>query len=140
MLSQMLKQISRQRVTVVALVLGSLMGYASIAQSGDRDGVRSSISPNAGDSCVRETSWMRRNHMELLQHDRDRTLRQGIRSVDGSIKGCVECHVQQDDHGNTVAINAENQFCSSCHAFTSVSIDCFECHATTPDSVKRAAK
>ncbi|MBC8520331.1 MAG: Hdr-like menaquinol oxidoreductase cytochrome c subunit [Gammaproteobacteria bacterium] len=135
----MLKQISRQRVTVVALVLSSLMGYASIAQSGgDHDGARSSISSNAGDACVRETAWMRRNHMELLQHDRDRTLQLGIRPVEGSIKGCVECHTQQDDHGNSIAINAEDQFCSSCHAFTSVSIDCFECHATKPDQPRIA--
>lgn len=132
--------ISKQRVGIVAVILSFLVGFSAAVQGGETSGARAVIGPNAGDKCVQEASWMRRNHMELLQHDRDRTLRQGIRPVDGSIKECVNCHALQDSHGNYQSVNAEDQFCSSCHEFTSVSIDCFECHTTKPDSTERAAK
>ncbi len=132
--------ISKQRVGIAAVILSALFGFSAAVQSGEPSGARATIGPNAGDSCVRETSWMRRNHMELLKHDRDQTLRQGIRPVEGSIKECVNCHALQDAHGDYQSVNAADQFCSSCHEFTSVSIDCFECHATKPDSIERAAK
>ncbi len=140
MLSRVSKQIVKQRAGVAALILGLLMGFSSVVQSGGQAGASSTTGANAGEGCVRETGWMRRNHMELLRHDRDRTLRQGIRPVDGSIKECVNCHAEQDDHGSYLSVNAEGQFCSGCHTFASVSIDCFECHTTTPDLVESAAK
>lgn len=135
-LSKMLKQ----RIAIVAVLLTAVVGFGSVAQS-ETDGVKAKVGANAGDACVRETSWMRRNHMELLKHDRDRTMRQGIRSVDGSLKGCVDCHANSDDSGHYISVNAEGEFCSGCHNYTSVSIDCFECHATKPaGAVKRAGK
>lgn len=30
-------------------------------------------------------------------------------------------------------VNSPGQFCASCHRFAAVSLDCFQCHATTPD-------
>ena len=35
---------------------------------------------------------MRRNHMELLKHQRDDTVRSGIRGAKYSLKDCVGCH------------------------------------------------
>ena len=86
-----------------------------------------------GMQCVEPTDIMRKQHMEFLLHQRDLTLRQGIRTEQHSLNQCVECHVQKNSQNEFIPINAPEQFCASCHAFASVSIDCFDCHATTPD-------
>jgi hypothetical protein len=41
------------------------------------------------DNCVEPTEYMRRNHMELIRHQRDTTVYGGIRSTKHSISGCV---------------------------------------------------
>jgi hypothetical protein len=77
-----------------------------------------------GESCVAPVEEMRRNHMQMLFHQRDRTMREGIRSTRFSLKGCVECHAA----AKTGSVLGETGFCASCHAYASVKIDCFECH------------
>ncbi len=129
----------KQPVGILAVVFTVLMGFGSVAVSDEQHHADRNIGANAGDACVKETQWMRRNHMELLKHDRDRTLRHGIRPVDGSLKGCVECHTNTNDQGEFVPVNADGEFCSGCHSYAAVKLDCFECHATRPESV-RAAK
>ncbi len=128
----------KQQVAVLSVLFIALMGFGSVAQSDDHGAKR--IGANAGDACVKETEWMRRNHMELLKHDRDRTLRQGIRPVEGSIKGCVDCHANKDNQGHYLSVNAEGEFCSGCHSYTAVKIDCFECHAAKPDTRSTTAR
>jgi hypothetical protein len=86
-----------------------------------------------GMQCVEPTDIMRKQHMQFLLHQRDLTMRQGIRTEQHSLNQCVECHVQKNNQGEFIPINAPEQFCAACHTFTSVSIDCFDCHATTPD-------
>ena len=86
-----------------------------------------------GMQCVEPTEIMRKQHMQFLLHQRDLTLRQGIRTEQHSLNQCVACHVQQNTQGEFIPINAPKQFCASCHTFASVAIDCFDCHATTPD-------
>ncbi len=76
---------------------------------------------------------MRRDHMRLLIHQRDETVIQGIRDEPFSLAECVECHVQVADNGDALRIDAEGQFCQSCHAYAAVKIDCFGCHAAVPD-------
>lgn len=72
---------------------------------------------------------MRRNHMKLLVHQRDDTLRGGIRSGKYSLKACVACHASPVSQ----SVNAEpTNFCQGCHNYAAVKIDCFECHANTP--------
>jgi hypothetical protein len=89
-------------------------------------------SAREGGQCVRETKWMRRNHMALIKHDRTVTVHQGVRTVDGSLAECVACHVNKDEHDKYVAINSSDEFCAGCHEFTGVTMDCFSCHATVP--------
>ena len=84
------------------------------------------------EQCVRPTEWMRRNHMELIKHQRNETVHLGIRDEDSSLAGCVDCHVQYDGGGEPIPINSQDQFCHSCHQFTAVTLDCFQCHATVP--------
>lgn len=80
-----------------------------------------------GGQCVRDTQWMRRNHMHLLVHQRDEAVRQGIRSDQVSLKNCVECHASTRDDS---VVAREDSFCVGCHRYAAVSIDCFECHSS----------
>ena len=85
------------------------------------------------DQCVEPTEFMRRNHMDLLLHQRDETVHRGIRTKSHSLVECIACHAERDSQGQFVSINAEGQFCQGCHATAAVSMDCFQCHATKPD-------
>ena len=85
-----------------------------------------------GGQCVRETAWMRRNHMALVQHDRDVTVHQGVRTIDGSLAQCVACHANRKEDGGYLPVNGEQQFCAGCHQYTGTTLDCFSCHAKSP--------
>jgi len=92
------------------------------------------IPRGAGDSCVAPTELMRRNHMDYLDHQRDAAVIDGDRSDVYSLVGCVNCHAQKDQTGKAIRIDAQGQFCYSCHAFAAVKIDCFSCHSALPES------
>ena len=53
------------------------------------------VAISAPGKCVEDTQFMRRNHMELLKHHRDRTVREGIRTTQHSLANCVTCHAEQ---------------------------------------------
>lgn len=82
--------------------------------------------PLKGEKCVEDTSDMRRNHMDYLKKHRDEALREGIRTEKYSLKECLDCHVSPTASAN------EEHFCKTCHAYTGVTLDCFECHNTRP--------
>lgn len=85
-----------------------------------------------GGQCVEEPAFMRRNHMKLLMHQRDDTLRRGIRTDKYSLKACIACHASQTSQ----SVNAEpGNFCQSCHNYVAVKIDCFQCHANQPAGI-----
>jgi len=90
------------------------------------------LSKGKGDACVEATDEMRRNHMRYLLHQRDDTMRKGIRTKKHSLKECIDCHVQNDKQGRPIPVNAPGQFCQSCHDYAAVSIDCFQCHSDQP--------
>jgi hypothetical protein len=90
------------------------------------------INREKGDQCVEPTDVMRKNHMKFLLHQRDETMHNGIRTKKHSLKECVECHANKDETGKYLPVNAPGEFCYSCHAYSSVKLDCFECHATKP--------
>jgi hypothetical protein len=81
-----------------------------------------------GQTCVAPVAEMRRDHMKMLFHQRDRTLRQGLRAPRFSLKGCVDCHASRE----TGSVLGKDGFCSSCHAYAAVRVDCFECHSPHP--------
>lgn len=83
----------------------------------------------AGSTCVAPPAEMRRTHMELLKHQRDDTVRGGIRGAKASLKECIACHASQKT--GSVAASGSN-FCISCHQYAAVKIDCFECHSSKP--------
>jgi hypothetical protein len=78
--------------------------------------------------CVEDTASMRRDHPEMLKHQRDLTMHDGIRTKKYSLKECVACHAGT----KTGSVLGEKGFCESCHNYASVSIDCFRCHAAKP--------
>ena len=87
---------------------------------------------SATEECVAPEDEMRRNHMNYILHQRDETMYEGMRTPRYSLEECVNCHAAKDDQGEFMPVNGPNQFCSSCHTYASVSIDCFQCHATKP--------
>ena len=82
--------------------------------------------------CVRPKEFMRRNHFELIKHQRDVTVHQGVRATTDSLSACIACHVQYDSKNQPVPVNAEGQFCNRCHDWVAVEPDCFGCHSTVP--------
>ncbi|MBI3373432.1 MAG: Hdr-like menaquinol oxidoreductase cytochrome c subunit [Betaproteobacteria bacterium] len=78
--------------------------------------------------CVEDTALMRRDHMKLLVHQRDRTVREGVREKARSLSGCIDCHAS----AKTGSVLGAEGFCQSCHAYAGVQLDCFECHAAKP--------
>ena len=52
------------------------------------------------------------------------------------IRDSVNCHAQTAADGTPVRIDAQGQFCESCHRFAAVKIDCFTCHAAVPEQGK----
>jgi hypothetical protein len=93
-----------------------------------------------GEACIASVEVMRRDHPDMLKHQRDDTLRLGIRGAKASLKACVECHASTATDGHVVPINEPGQFCRSCHDYVAVKPDCFECHATTPKAPVREAR
>ena len=76
--------------------------------------------------CVEDTAIMRREHPDMLKHQRDKTMHEGIRTREHSLKECVECHAS----AKTGSVLGARGFCQSCHDYASVRIDCFSCHAS----------
>ncbi len=114
------------RIAAAAILAASLvLAVAADAQQAPPARVAAPvIKIEKGEACVAPADEMRRNHMKMLLHQRDRTMRQGLREPQHSLKGCVECHASRD----TGSVLGKEGFCSSCHEYTAVKIDCFQCH------------
>jgi len=82
------------------------------------------MSSPEGKKCVEPAEVMRRDHMKFILHQRDDTMHQGIRTTKYSLKNCVNCHADE----KTGSVLGEKGFCSSCHHYAAVHIDCFTCH------------
>ncbi|HMS27305.1 MAG TPA: hypothetical protein PKC80_08025 [Burkholderiaceae bacterium] len=120
-------------VSLVLLAFFALASSLAVAAEGTKtNGPRVSapiVEKAKGGECVADPAFMRRNHGDMLKHQRDDTLRGGIRTGKNSLKACIECHASK----TTNSVNASgSNFCQSCHNFTAVKIDCFECHASKP--------
>ncbi len=91
-----------------------------------------------GQQCIEPVGAMRRLHGQYLYHQRDETLRQGIRGKKYSLRGCIECHAVPDPKSKDKEIRSVEPFCASCHKYTATTIDCFTCH--TPFAKKKPQK
>lgn len=83
--------------------------------------------------CVEDTTFMRANHMKLLQAWRDEAVRKGNRfytARDGHIfeinlsGTCLKCHSNKE------------LFCDRCHNYVGSKPTCFSCHNIPPEVKK----
>ncbi len=84
-----------------------------------------SLTVDKSTSCVAPPDVMRRTHMRMLEHRRDRTVHQGVRGGDEALTRCIECHASRV---TGAAIGSRDAFCQSCHDYVGVKLDCFDCH------------
>ncbi|MGC2856586.1 Hdr-like menaquinol oxidoreductase cytochrome c subunit [Novispirillum sp. DQ9] len=113
-------------VTVLALCAGAGTGFAA--------DVPFPMVPKAtaGTQCVDDPGFMRSNHMKLLTHQRDDTLRDGMRGGRYALQGCIDCHAVTDATGKAVSHESPQHFCVACHEYAAVQPDCFQCHTSLP--------
>lgn len=132
------RQAVRRAAAVMMLaVAGFVLGTGTAPDTRAADGVPlpALVKATKGEVCVEPLPVIRREHMKFLMHQRDDTVHRGIRGARHSLVGCIDCHAAKDDAGRWMRIDAPGQFCASCHAYVSVKIDCFECHAALPTIV-----
>ncbi len=128
----------RALIWISALVLvftASLWTEAHAEVSTDTGVPLPSIATAQGESCVEDPDFMRRNHMDLLKHQRDETMLEGVRGAPYSLRDCLDCHVVKGPDAVPVTVSSPQHFCRSCHDYAAVSIDCFQCHASRPENV-----
>jgi len=112
-------------VLVAGLVVAGGSAFANEKKKDSRVPVPSiQINKDRGEQCVEPTAEMRRNHMNYILHQRDETMHRGIRTTKHSLKNCVNCHADT----KTGSVLGKDGFCASCHHYSAVKIDCFECH------------
>ena len=125
----------RSLIGFLAVLLIGISGAIGVVYAGDDKGstLRPVIPMGQGDACVKDIDFMRRNHMELLKHQRDETMINGVRSEQYSLKECLSCHAVYGADALAVTVADSSHFCRSCHDFAAVNIDCFQCHASRPE-------
>lgn len=74
--------------------------------------------------CIAPAEEMRRSHMDMLKHQRDRTMRHGIRGEKASLNECINCHASKA----TGSVLGKDGFCQECHSYAAVKLDCWDCH------------
>jgi len=106
-------------IAIIAVLIFVPLGFAVVSQV-SRNSTESSNDflekPDPKyEECVRETSYMRFHHWELLRGIREEVVRYGKRGDIGLSK-CSECHTSRE------------RFCDRCHEAASLTPDCFDCH------------
>ena len=83
----------------------------------------------AAKQCVRETEYMKAEHMQLLDMWRDEVVRKGNRvyvNAEGKefnmslSNTCLDCH------------SNKAEFCDKCHTYASADPYCWDCHIDNP--------
>lgn len=111
----------------------ALTAPASAAEDGSRVPMPSPAKAFKGEQCVEPVETMRRDHMLFLKHQRDDTLREGIRGEKYGLNECIDCHATKSPDVADGKVRTIKPFCGECHAYAAVKIDCFECHTGAAD-------
>ena len=106
-------------IVIIAVLVLVPLGFSVVAQVSQNETESSNDFLEKPDpkyeDCVREASYMRFHHWELLRSIREEVVRYGKRGDIGLSK-CAECHTSRE------------RFCDKCHEATSLTPDCFDCH------------
>ena len=137
--------------TATIIACAAALGFAARAAS-PTAAMTTQAPPPVATQCIAPPDQIRRTHPDLLKHQRDLTVRQGIRGEPASLKACIGCHAAPEYREVTRALTERLQhagavidpsrfsddqgaaFCQTCHAYAAVKLDCFECHARTGGS------
>jgi hypothetical protein len=117
----------------IGRLAGALIGCAAVlaawsaAAAADETGhtPKPGIVIASKEHCIAAPERMRREHPDMLRHQRDRTVHLGERGAKVSLNGCIGCHA---DAQTGSVIGDDRAFCQGCHRYAAVSIDCFDCH------------
>lgn len=121
------------------VILVGLTALPMISSAGDLGPVPPKAKAKASEKtkCVEPIAEMRINHMTFLKHKRDETMREGVRTKTHSLTECIDCHVTPNDKGEYARIGDNDHFCSSCHNYAAVNVDCFDCHSDLPENAAK---
>lgn len=123
----------------LVLILGLMLTWTGTAGAEERSSLWPDIPAATGEAHAEGNAYWRRNHMDLMRHDRDLTVHDGEREIGASLKGCFDCHAAKDEAGKVLTYADEGHFCRSCHDYAAVKVDCFMCHRSTPEGVDEGA-
>jgi predicted CXXCH cytochrome family protein len=125
---------------LAAILVFGLMIFSGAVNAGEWKVPFPHVPKAATESCVRDTAFMRENHMELLLHQRDDTVHKGIRPKRTALTECLTCHAVPGADKKPVTYKDPKHFCRACHDYAAVSIDCFACHNSVPDTSEVASQ
>jgi len=127
----MLQIKSLMHKSLIALAGIAVMAFSVFAYAGEKPSFAPSVPhpTNGTTECVEDEDEMKKNHMKYILHQRDATMHEGIRTKTYSLKECINCHVPENSE---IRYGDDKHFCSSCHNYAGVSIDCFQCHTDRP--------
>jgi len=106
------------------LAAAAALGTPALAQ---QTGVtpKPAIVIESSEHCIAAPEVMRRQHPDMLKHQRDRTVHLGERGAKVSLNECIRCHANRQTGS---VIGSDQAFCQGCHSYAAVRIDCFDCH------------
>ena len=127
----MLQIKSLMHKSLISLTGIAVMAFSVFAFAGEKPSFAPEVPhpTNGSTECVEDEDEMKKNHMKYILHQRDQTMHDGIRTKTYSLKECINCHVPKNSE---IRYGDDKHFCSSCHNYAGVSIDCFQCHMDRP--------
>lgn len=119
-------------LVLLVLLLPAALAGAGDGQRADAGVPAPQVSIAQPGHCIAPVEEMRRKHMDMLKHQRDLTVRDGIRGAPVSLRTCIECHASRQTGS---VLGDDTAFCQGCHSYVAVKLDCFDCHQPKPRAV-----
>ncbi len=116
-------------IVIFFVLLTSPVWYNLLAAKTPAPEVVLTAKAKAAKVCVRDTAWMKANHMQLLDEWRDAVVLKSERiyvSPDGKEYNMSLSNTCLDCHSNYT------EFCQRCHEYASIEPYCWECHINNP--------
>jgi len=118
---------------VIFLVIATFPFWYNLGKASSGPEIKLTEKAKAAKECVMPTTYMRAEHMQLLDLWRHSVVRNGERifvNAQGKefpmslSNTCLDCHANKAD------------FCDKCHTYASVTPYCWDCHIDNPKEVK----